>query len=150
MGGRPGVDCRAKGETMIRLARRARRAVAGRGGFTLIELLIVVAIIGILAAIGLSLYANTQQKARIAKAQADVRAIVSAVGIYSAHMQALPGALTDLTSQQTNAQNQSAGPFLAAIPGPPNGWAAYSYSSNSAAGTFTVSSTGDSTTVTMP
>ncbi len=60
-------------------------------GFTLVELMIVVAIIGILTAIAFPLYANIQARARVAKAQADVRTLASAVVVYSAHTGSLPG-----------------------------------------------------------
>ncbi len=59
-------------------------------GFTLIELLIVVAIIGILAAIAIPQFASYRQKAYNSAAQADVKNAKTALESYFADAQNYP------------------------------------------------------------
>ena len=53
-----------------------------QAGFTLIELLIVVAIIGILAAIAVPNFLNAQVRARVARGKADIRTMENVVQMY--------------------------------------------------------------------
>jgi prepilin-type N-terminal cleavage/methylation domain-containing protein len=125
------------------------RPKGNRRGFTLIELMVVVAVIGILTAIAIPLYTNMQLRARVAKAQADARALVSAISVYSAHMQSLPPNLAALNSAAVNGEGTTAGPFMASTPNPPAGWTSYGYTST-AAGVYAVSTTGDNLVISLP
>jgi len=61
-----------------------------RRGFTLIELLIVIAIIGILTAIALPNFRNAQTRAKVARAKADIKTIVSGLEQYMIDNNAYP------------------------------------------------------------
>ncbi|HYK10260.1 MAG TPA: prepilin-type N-terminal cleavage/methylation domain-containing protein [Gemmatimonadales bacterium] len=133
--------------------KRSPRRPVGQGGFTLIELIIVVAVISIVAALAVPLYANEEARARVAKVQAEIRTLACAVNLYKAHMGILPLSLAALSTAAVNGLNQSAGPFVPSLPNPPLGgspaWGNYVYTS-STAGTFLITATGDGTTVTAP
>jgi general secretion pathway protein G len=63
-------------------ARLNRRAPRGEQGFTLIEVMVVIVILSILAAIIVPRIMDRPDKARMVKAQADIRALESALNLY--------------------------------------------------------------------
>lgn len=92
-----------------------------RKGFTLIELLIVVAIIGILAAIAVPNFLNARSRAVIARVQGDIKALSAAVEMYAVDHGAYPddGQVTGIPWWTNNRHLTTPIPYIASIPKDP-------------------------------
>src|SRR5580698_11370416 len=82
------------------------------GAFTLVEIMLVVAIIGILAALVIPKIAGKSEQARETATMADIRGgIKSALDQYNVDMGTYPSGLQDLLSAPRNARNWH-GPYF--------------------------------------
>lgn len=100
------------------------------------------------------LYADGFKHTRIVRAKSDVNVITQAIYLYSIHTGHFPHNLVDLTVATRNAEGKLDGPFLRALPVPPNGGAppwplTYGYVVKDG-GTFTVFAAGDQAIVSSP
>jgi general secretion pathway protein G len=83
-------------------------------GFTLIELLLVIAILGVLAALIVPKFAGRTEQARVAAAQSDIATMGTQLDAYEVDNGAYPkgkNGLSDLITQPRDAQNWR-GPYL--------------------------------------
>ena len=87
-------------------------------GFTLIELLIVVAIVGILAAIAIPNFLNAQTRAKVARAQADLYNISTAIEEYRVDYNKYPPARTFCAGMMASIDDYNMVPFEITTPVP--------------------------------
>jgi len=81
---------------VTRATMRMKRGSASEAGFTLIELMIVMAIIGVLAAIAIPSYVNTVRRAKEAALREDLHTMRDAISSYTVDKEKAPSGLDDL------------------------------------------------------
>ena len=95
------------------LKARPRRLL--RDGFTIVELLIVIVVIGILAAITIVAYNGVQARAQDTRRVSDMKAIQSALALYSVQYGSLPAVATSGLGWQSgweSSAREASGEFL--------------------------------------
>jgi general secretion pathway protein G len=68
----------------------------GSAGFTVIELLIALAILSVLGTVGVSMYQDYQERARVYAASADIGSMAAAIQQYTTDNHALPDSLSQV------------------------------------------------------
>ena len=79
-------------------------------GFTLVELLIVVAVIGLLATVGITNFASSQVRARDVEREGDVKALSQALDLYVLNNNAYPLTIDTTTFGTSVSKNIFKGP----------------------------------------
>lgn len=108
-----------------------------RRGFTLLELMIVVGIIGILTAVAIPNFLGLTDEAKVARIQADLSTVGSAVEMYYAKNGKYPSDLSALVSQTGDGKSG----YLRAEPKPPIDGTEYSLNSTTGEVTYTFNDT---------
>jgi len=116
-----------------------------RAGFTLIELLLVIAILGVLAALIVPKFAGRTEQARVAAAQSDIATMGTQLDAYEVDNGSYPRGqtgLNDLITQPRDAQNWR-GPYIKDLKADPWGNAyIYAYPGKNNASGYDLSSMG--------
>ena len=120
------------------------RVVRSQTGFTMIEIMVVVAILGILAAMIVPQVTGRDDKARVQVAKSDIKSIASALELYKMDNFSYPSTdqgLEALVNQPSGADNWAEGGYLSKVPKDP--WKRdYLYISPGVNGPFDLSSWG--------